>query len=433
MKLIPRTLLGRTTLSLGLLLVAGQLLWLGATFYLFVGPLRITYMQQLRDEVVMAQALTESRLKQASPDSAGMLPLTSLRVVGDSAPRPDFETGPDPRYVSDLKGMLQPAFGSALRVETQKSTGVLWIRFPVGNSFFWLVLPFSRPPNLPVVLLMWAAIWLLIAIFGAYLILFHLTRQLRKVTAAAQAVGRAESGAPLPERGPKEIRDLSSAFNQMAVNLRRLDADRRLMLAGISHDLRTPLTRMRLEIELLGAETAAGMICDIEDMDAILSQFLDYARDGSEEKPTVGDLNAVVAEVCGGYRLRGNPIELELDNLPAFTFRRQGVRRIVANLVDNAVRYGRQEVKVATWLRGGCAVIVVADQGPGISESLPEILKRPFVRQDVSRSISGSGLGLAIVDRMVGLHGGTWKFANGSEGGLIVSVELPWQPLDGRT
>jgi len=129
-----------------------------------------------------------------------------------------------------------------------------------------------------------------------------------------------------------------------AVDLRKLDSDRRLLLAGISHDLRTPLTRLRIAVEMLSEHTdrtiAAGIVHDIEDMDSILRQFLDYARDGSEEQPSIGDFNAVVDDVCRRHAKDGASIKVDLGSVPSFAFRALAIRRAVANLVDNAVRYG---------------------------------------------------------------------------------------------
>jgi two-component system osmolarity sensor histidine kinase EnvZ len=303
------------------------------------------------------------------------------------------------------------------------------MRFAARGNLFWLVLPLNRPTILPYSVLFWVGMGLAISVAGAYLIIFRLTQQLRKVTEAAQAVGRGEPPAPLEERGPQEIRDLSVGFNEMASDLKKLDSDRRLMLAGISHDLRTPLTHLRIAVELAAANAeptiAAGMVHDIEDMDSILKQFLDYARDGSEEPFEESDLDAIVQEVSHRYTARGHPVKIELGKIPPFPFRRLAMRRVITNLVDNAVRYGRAGVRVKTRCTKATVTVVVSDEGPGIRSGNPADFLKPFAREDISRSESGAGLGLAIVDRAVRLHGGRLRLENQKPTGLLALIELP--------
>jgi two-component system osmolarity sensor histidine kinase EnvZ len=167
------------------------------------------------------------------------------------------------------------------------------------------------------------------------------------------------------------------------------------------------------------------MIRDIEDVDTILNQFLDYARDGSEEAPEAGDLDALAGEMGQRYRDRGRSVTVELGHTPRFVFRPLAVRRAVANLVDNAVRYGRSEVRIVTAVAGDQAILAVADNGPGILAAAPEYFIRAFTREDASRSETGAGLGLTIVDRIARMHGGTFRLANRPEGGLLATIQLP--------
>jgi two-component system osmolarity sensor histidine kinase EnvZ len=276
----------------------------------------------------------------------------------------------------------------------------------------------------------WAAFALLICTLGVYIIFFWLRRQLQSLINAARALGQGKAIAPLPETGPVEIRELSRGFNQLALNLEALDADRRLMLAGISHDLSTPLTRLRLALELMqmkgNAGDAASMIRDVEDINAILLQFADYARSGKEETPVVGDFNAIVADVCQRYMAAGHAIRVDLASVPLFDFRPLAVRRMSTNLIDNAVRYGGGEIEVSTHVADNDIVFSVLDRGPGIHSMEPIDLIKPFVREDASRGMQlGAGLGLSIVDRIAKAHGGHLSLCNRSGGGLSVTVTLP--------
>jgi two-component system, OmpR family, osmolarity sensor histidine kinase EnvZ len=276
----------------------------------------------------------------------------------------------------------------------------------------------------------WAAFALLICTIGVYVTFFWLRRQLQSVVRAAQDLGRGRTPQPLAETGPKEICELSRGFNQLAVNLEALDADRRLMLAGLSHDLSTPLTRLRLAVELAqleGALTdAAGMTQDIEDMHAIIQQFVDYAKSGKEEEPAMGDLNHVIADACRRYADAGREIRITPATVPPFSFRALALRRAIANLVDNAVRYSSGEIEVTTVIEGTTVRFSVLDRGPGIRSMDPQAVIKPFVREDAARGAQrGAGLGLSIVERIAKIHGGHVTICNRTGGGLAATVTMP--------
>jgi two-component system osmolarity sensor histidine kinase EnvZ len=204
------------------------------------------------------------------------------------------------------------------------------------------------------------------------------------------------------------------------------------MLAGISHDLRSPLVRLRLNVELsesgLDFATACAMVRDIKEIDAILGQFLDFARDESDEPAQQCDLNTIVSELCEGYRLSGHDVEAVLGPLGFANLRVVAVRRLITNLVDNGVRYAQKRIEVATSRNGdGQIVLTVADRGPGIRACNPDELIKPFAREDNSRSGPGSGLGLTMVDRIARAHGGSIKLMNRPDGGLLVVVTLAAQ------
>jgi two-component system osmolarity sensor histidine kinase EnvZ len=276
----------------------------------------------------------------------------------------------------------------------------------------------------------WALFALVVCTIGVYIIFYWLRRQLQSLLGAARILGDGHMPAPLPESGPEEIRQLSRGFNQLALNLEALEADRRLMLVGISHDLSTPLTRLRLAIELVqmkpDATQVPGMIQDIEEMNGILVQFADYAKTGKEEEPAVGDFNQVVAEVCQRYAAVGKDVRSNLAKLPAFGFRALAIRRLVTNLVDNAARYGDGEIEVNTRCRDGIVTLSVLDKGPGIQSMDPDSLIKPFARENAARGTQlGAGLGLSIVDRIAKNHGGSLALRNRPEGGLAATVTIP--------
>jgi two-component system, OmpR family, osmolarity sensor histidine kinase EnvZ len=278
----------------------------------------------------------------------------------------------------------------------------------------------------------WALFALIVCTISVYIIFYWLRRQLQSLVGAARTLGAGNTPTPLPETGPQEIRELSRGFNQLALNLEALESDRRLMLVGISHDLSTPLTRLRLAIELAHIKSDVnqlpGMIQDIEEMNGILMQFADYAKTGKEEDVVKTDFNQVAAEVCQRYVAIGKDVRATLGALPAFAFRPLAIRRLVTNLVDNAARYAGGAIEVETQLQEGNVILRVLDRGPGIQSTDPNSLIKPFARENTARGEQlGAGLGLSIVERIAKIHGGALTLTNRSQGGLTATVAIPIQ------
>jgi two-component system osmolarity sensor histidine kinase EnvZ len=215
----------------------------------------------------------------------------------------------------------------------------------------------------------------------------------------------------------------------MSERLRAADAERTLMLAGVSHDLRSPLSKLRLALgisaERMEPEILAGMERNIETMDAIIGQFLDFARPDAEEAPVATDLNELLAEAARDHA--GDlDCELELATMPRLPLRPRAMARLIANLVDNARRHGQPPVAIRSGSDGRTAWFAVVDHGPGIPEADLERIRKPFARGDAARSGSpGAGLGLAIAERIAALHGGRVSFASRADSGFEVRVELP--------
>jgi len=210
-----------------------------------------------------------------------------------------------------------------------------------------------------------------------------------------------------------------------------MERERAMVLAGISHDLRTPLTRLRLSLEMTGTRTDAegaaavrAMVADVEEIDAILRQFLDFAR-GTDESKSEADLGALLAELAEHYQRLGKPVSVHPHHLPPFRFARLAVRRAIANLVDNALRHSGGAVDVMSFAAGDTVCIEVRDRGPGVPPGEIERLKRPFTRLESARSgASGSGLGLAIVERIARAHDGRLELAPRDGGGLVARLVL---------
>jgi len=265
----------------------------------------------------------------------------------------------------------------------------------------------------------------LLAIIGGLLIARGLNLPLRRLAKVALKVGRGEAVPVLDTTiGPEEIQAVNTAFNRMTSDLQHAQRDRALLLAGVSHDLRTPLTRLRLSAEFMqDEELAKGIIEDIEDMDAILDQFISFIRDGADEQPDFENLNDLIQEVAGKYP--AEQLRFELEDLPRLMLKRLTVKRMLANLVGNALKYGASPVEVRTAVAENKVVLTVRDHGRGVREEDIPLLLQPFSRGEKARTLSGSGLGLAIVKRIVDMHHGDIQLANHPHGGLLVEVRFP--------
>jgi len=259
-------------------------------------------------------------------------------------------------------------------------------------------------------------------------------RPLMALVGAAGMVGRGEFPPSLMERGASEIKAVTKAFNQMSKDIQKLEEDRALLMAGISHDLRTPLTRIRLATEMMSPEDsylADGIIQDAEECNEIIGQFLDYLKPVDKEGFERIELNVILRSVVSA--MKNNSINVQAyfseDNCPLLGNEIE-VKRALTNLVVNAERYGNGQIRVAT----GSTVdrqsvwVCIEDNGPGINIDQLDKLFEPFTRGDSARGSEGTGLGLAIVKRIVNQHDGSISVANRSEGGLRVQLNFPSCP-----
>ncbi|XID75981.1 ATP-binding protein [Alkanindiges sp. WGS2144] len=306
-----------------------------------------------------------------------------------------------------------------------KPTPQLWIHYPsLGKAWIREPLDFYAEYSSELILAWLLGIPLLTAIIILTLVR-QLNRPLRRLQNAAREFTQTGK-APYLEtnHGPIEIRQVNAAFNHMISTLQQAAQERTIMLAGISHDLRTPLTRIRLTAELMPDEDLQqGLIYDVDDMDAILGQFISYMRDGSDEKEQATDINALMQEIIIQFK----PLHIiyQPQLLPSIQVRSLSIKRMIGNLVSNAKRYGAEPVYLSASLLGAYIIITVRDSGDGVNQDEIESLMQPFIRGNSARTTQGSGLGLAIVKRIAELHGGYVNARNHPDGGLEVSVGLP--------
>lgn len=435
---MPRSLLWRTFLLIATLMLLAVAAWLAIFREAELEPRA----RQIAQMVTSVANLTRAALLAARPDHR----LDLLAELSDTegvhiypadsddhvVPPPDL---PLTRY---LQAQLNERLGPETRLafELNGEPG-LFVSFPIfagEGGEYWLALPRERlDRHFPLQWFGWGTAVLLLALAGAWLIVLRVVRPLQALERAAKKLGAGEPASPLPEQGPDEIVAVTHAFNQMGANLQQLEEDRTLLLAGISHDLRTPLTRLRMETEMsvADAEARAGMASDIEEMDRTIGQFLDFARPRHLERQARLriDLVTLLAEIAARYGERVR----QLPSRPAgagFTLpvHSEALRRAVINLIENALRHagGHLPVEIELAREADSTTLTVFDRGPGIGPADAERLKQPFTRGEAARTgAGGAGLGLAIVDRIARAHDGRLELLPRPGGGLAARIVLP--------
>ncbi len=430
------SLFWRNWFALALILLGCMLAWLQSYRALEFEPRALQSARQIASLVNLSRAA----LRHADAISRVSLIKTwldeeevqiSVREAGDSY-QPYDQNAFGRKISAELTQLLGKGTLVARQVNGREG---LWVGFRIGREQFWLL---TDPKRVGAVerstWLVWLGIAALLSVLGAALLARLVNQPLKKLqTAAAQVREGNFDSVQLDESvATHEIREVNIGFNRMARQLGQAEQDRVLMLAGISHDLRTPLARLRLEVELSVAdETARGhMVDDIEQVDATINKFMDYARPlpvQREQIDLAGCVNDAVracgprsplqasVRIAAGVQVLGDAVEL---------------RRVFTNLLENALRYARSpdgvaEVEVEAELQAQQVRVTLRDHGPGASaEQLPH-LTQPFFRGDTARTTaSGSGLGLAIVNKAVARMGGQLALRNHPQGGLVAELTL---------
>ena len=413
-------------------------LWMVLLAVLFSKALTLIYLMLNEDVLVDRQyshgAALTLRAYWASPASerAAIAKAAGLQLVAED----DVPVGEQHWPYSDIfSEQMRAELGADTQVRIRAQTPPsLWVNAPsLGPD--WIRVPLYPHP------LRGQRVWNLVAWFlgigllstaAAWIFVRQLSAPLKRLVIAARLFGQGRSvRLPVDVDTASEMAEVYRAFNQMTDDVEQAGRERELMLAGVSHDLRTPLTRLRLSLELLDSdnELTSDMVRDIEDMNAILDQFLAFIRDGRDEPMEACDLNELISAVVAPYLQQGRSIRLCLEEMPSLELRRVSIKRMLVNLLENALRYGAQGIEVAASVvsdeHAAHVVISVLDRGPGLA---PEDLQRifnPFYRGDQARGGQGAGLGLAIVQRIAAQHGGKVELQNRAGGGLEASVYLP--------
>lgn len=431
------SLFWRTFFLLALLLFGSILAWLQTLRALEFEPRAIQTAQQIaslvnlsRAALVHSDAIMRVSLIKTMTEKEGVRVLP--REPSDRYE--PFDTDSVNRRINqELTARLGP--GTVVANSVNGKPG-LWVGFVIDRDNYWLQTDRSRfNQTTSKTWLIWLSTGALLSLAGAAIIARLINRPLKQLSFAASRIREGDFAASrLNERVPTtEIRQVNIGFNRMAQRLAKIEQDRAVMLAGISHDLRTPLSRLRLETEMSVSDpdAQAHMVADLEQLDAIIDKFLDYARPDHVRLAPV-NLNEVIRASLFAFKDRPDmQFNLDLQDNVSVLADAVELGRVISNLVENSRRYGKDPesgittVDITTRARDQWVQIRVRDHGPGVApEHLPNLTK-PFYRGDEARTAAtGAGLGLSIVDKTVRRMGGKFGLGNSSTGGFTIRIQL---------
>jgi two-component system, OmpR family, osmolarity sensor histidine kinase EnvZ len=434
-----------------LLLAVSTLLSVLVTLQMFRWFNKVPPEQQVAWELASVVNLTRNALISSSGEKRRTLLATLARDEGASLSplEPNDTVEAETESFSELdiasidarlKSLLGDKTKLALKVNGESGT---WVSFEIDSDAYWLHLNRNRlrrhtsPPFFTI-----AAIALALSLVATLALGRLINQPLRNLAQAINSMGSGLAPPKLKEQGPTEIAQLNARFNRMAADLDALEDDRRIALAGISHDIRSPLARLRMEIELstLNEDEKLSMANEIQQVDRVVGQFVDFARSQKDTKAEEILLSEEIAGCTSRYRpqVERGELELQIDIQATKPWHGKSIdlQRVIMNLLDNALRYGKSPDGIArvnllaTVDEGGVSKIrhlklVLSDQGKGVDKADLSRLTRPFARVDEARDSSGgSGLGLAIVERTARRYDGYCKLSLGKPSGLTVEVLL---------
>ncbi|KKW68968.1 histidine kinase [Lampropedia cohaerens] len=439
------SLFWRTFILLSALLITTILAWLLSFRALEFEPRTLHTAQQIATMVNLSRVglmhtdpISRVSLLKALSEQEGMR-------IQPHEPADTFELLNDSPLGIQLTQEIRKRLGEeTLVARSVNGTPGLWVSFRLGDDYTWLLMDSSRlTPVEGRTVVFWLIIAMLLSLAGAALITRLLNKPIRELSQATFRLRDGDFGnSQLDEEvATSEIRALNIGFNRMAEQLAKVEQDRAVMLAGISHDLRTPLARLRLETEMSVTDEIARehMVADIVQLDAIIDKFMDYARPVSTKRTGV-NLHNLVANCVYSVQEHGEmDIHVQIPQ-DLFVYADEvELARVITNLLENARRYGktpgtnvcRVDIYATSFSNGKYVLVKLRDHGPGVPEEDLGNLLKPFFRGDSARtSAAGAGLGLSIVDKTISRMGGRFALTNANSGGLVAHIRLDQAPKE---
>ena len=439
MTLFPKNLLNRLILIIASLIIVSQLITIKVFDYFEMEPRA----ESMAQEISTIVKYTKAAIQSAYPSTRLDL-LQSLSKMSDVKIVPAYyfeniEPLPDEIFLTMVVKKIKQDLGEDTIVTLNHyDIPGIWVSFEIGDGLFWAVIPrnvFDRP--FPWHWIGWGIVVFLVSISGAY---FLTTRINKPLNLLINATSKLKKGLPftkIPEDTATEFKEVTKAFNEMASNLAKSENERRFIMGSVSHDIRTPLTRMKLSLEMLPKKSAflkESMDQDIDEINQIINQFLDFVRGFDDEPISSLNFGNFLTELKKQHAILGHDLKISKitrsQDIPKNLFidvRPLAFKRLFDNLINNGVKFSKSnKIELVAKLYDEKIEINVLDNGPGIPKAQREKLLEPFERLDQARgSIGGSGLGLAIANRIVMVHNGKLELINRRTGGLNVKLTFP--------
>ncbi|MGB5332378.1 MAG: ATP-binding protein [Woeseiaceae bacterium] len=433
MKLLPRSLFGRTAMTIAITLLLFMFISTSAVVYFIMIPMAKRSADDFAAVIVSAAHSLESlpeemhaELKQQLLQDHGLIVSTQTHAL--------TETSFDVPYSMFFRESLARRAGEELPIVESKTGPLIWVDVTAHGKIFRLGFDRERLGiNPPIALLLAVAGGALLTFLASLLEVRRVAQPLNRLSVAVQELGQGKDPQELTTEGPKELAALSQAFNRLTSDLREMAENRTVMIAGISHDLRTPLTRLGIAVEMLDERSnpklVAGLRRDLDAMNSLISQFLQFSKGLEDSVPVQVDLWQVIASLADDLKRQGTEVVLHRNDPPCVYFTDPvALQRVLENLLKNAVQYGvGAPVDVNLYCNKQAVSIEICDRGPGIPAELVERAFRPFHRLQAARSngVGGSGLGLAISRRLAVKHGWAIELLPREGGGTVAKLGLP--------
>lgn len=420
---------------LALVFVAFELLVALAVVFFLLLPMARRAAGDLAGLMVLSAQTWSELPPETRPAFARELAASHQIVLADAPPLGGRASPWRSPYLRHMAQSLAARTGRPVDVDNVVQAGEIWhwAALPSGGRVLWVGFAHGRIGPQPLATAAFTlAAGLLLALLAAWWLARRTVAPLERFDAAAAVLGRGESPELLPESGPRELAALARRFNQLARQVQGLLEARTILLAGLSHDLRTPLARMRLALEMQQRKPDPAWIArldtDIGEMDQLVGELLDLARGLGREPASQVDIGAVLEELAA--RARGSGARVSVQSAPiSLHVPAAALQRVLGNLLANAQRYGGGQIELRAEQDGDGCRIGVLDQGPGIPADQLEAVFHPFHRVESSRNLAtgGAGLGLAIVRQLAQANGWGARLENRAGGGLAAWLEIPAQ------
>lgn len=432
MKLLPRSLFGRSALTIALTLLVFMTISMSAAVYFIAIPMAERSADDFAAVIVSAAHTMQSLPHEMHEQFQQQLLLDHGLIVTEETPALAKKTFDVPYYVFFQESLAQRA-GQELAISESEKGPLIWVDIPTDHKTIRMGFDRKRlGTNPPVVLSLAIGGGALLTLLTSLLEVRRVVRPLADMSVAVQEVGRGHSPPALSEDGPEEIAALARAFNRMSSDIRTLSENRTVIVAGISHDLRTPLTRLGLAVEMLDEDSQPELIADIRRdlvaMKSLIRQFLQFSQGLERSNPVELDLESILEEQAVDLRRDGVEVQVSGCGPCPFLADPVALERVLANLMENAGHHGGGEpIDVNLQCNEASVSIEICDRGPGIPADQAEAVFQPFHRLETARSYKtgGSGLGLAIARQLANKHGWTIELLPRKDGGTVAKVVLP--------